>query len=277
MTETNVETWSGKNRHDENFPVGSILVSRKHRPAIHAYYDFARNADDIADSPELAPQDKINRLNVMEEVLLGRREDGSPSATALRASLATTGVTSQHATDLLKAFRQDAIKNRYETIDELYDYCQYSAVPVGRYVLDVHGEAHKLWPSSDSLCMSLQILNHMQDCAKDLHDLDRCYLPTVLMEHFGASIDDLRGTQETPALRRVFATLIDRLNRMNHAAADLPLGCRNARLRLETGVIHSLAVRLTRKLEHNDPIKKRVKLTKGDFLRCTLSSLAFLI
>lgn len=277
MSETNVETWSGKTRHDENFPVGSMLVSRKHRPAIHAYYDFARNADDIADSPELVPQDKINRLNIMEDVLLGRRQDGSPSATALRASLAQTGVTSQHATDLLKAFRQDAIKNRYETIDDLYAYCQYSAVPVGRYVLDVHGESHKIWPASDALCSSLQILNHMQDCAKDLRELNRCYLPKALMDHFGASIEDLRGTKETPALRRVFTTLIDRLNRMNHAAADLPLHCRDTRLRLETGVIHSLAVRLTRKLEKNDPIKKRVKLAKGDFLLSTLASLSFLI
>ena len=136
----NVEVWSGKDRDDENFPVGSLLVSRHLRRHMHAYYDFARNADDIADSGELASEEKIARLDVMEDVLLGRRDGGSPSATRLRRSLAETGVSPVHGTDLLVAFRQDARKNRYETFDELYNYCRYSAVPVGRYVLDLHGQ-----------------------------------------------------------------------------------------------------------------------------------------
>src|SRR3954452_23132990 len=106
-----VEAWSGKDRSDENFPVGSVLISRSLRPHVHAYYAFARNADDIADSPELAPDDKIARLDVMEDVLLGRREEGSPSALRLRGSLAQTKVPAAHATDLLIAFRQDATKH----------------------------------------------------------------------------------------------------------------------------------------------------------------------
>ena len=89
----NVETWSGKDRQDENFPVGSLLVSRKYREPIHCFYAFARNADDIADSPLLLPQDKLVRLGIMEDVLLGRRTTGSPSALALCASLARTGMT----------------------------------------------------------------------------------------------------------------------------------------------------------------------------------------
>ena len=115
----NVETWSGKGRHDENFPVGSHLVARKYREPIHRYYTFARNADDIADSATLSPEEKTCRLDIMEDVLLGHRPDGSPSATALRTSLAQTGVSPVHATNLLIAFRQDAIKTRYATIDEL--------------------------------------------------------------------------------------------------------------------------------------------------------------
>src|SRR6202022_2283066 len=91
---------SGKGRHDENFPVGSILIAPKYRAPMHCYYTFARNADDIADAPELFPQAKLARLDIMEAVLLGRRRDGSASATALRASLANTGVTPRHATDL---------------------------------------------------------------------------------------------------------------------------------------------------------------------------------
>jgi hydroxysqualene synthase len=275
--EDNVESWSGKGPRDENFPVGSVLIARKYRDPMHRYYVFARNADDIADSAVLSPQEKLARLDVMEDVLLGRRADGAPSATALRASLAQTGVTPQHATDLLIAFRQDAVKSRYATIDELYSYCHYSAVPVGRYVLDLHGEQHQCFSPSDALCTSLQILNHIQDCATDLAELDRCYLPQSLLDHFGATVDDLRRPAETPALRRVFITLLDRIDRMNHAASELPEVVRNWRLRLETAVILGLSKRLARRLVHNDPLANRVKLRKTDAVASVMTSVLYLV
>jgi hydroxysqualene synthase len=272
-----VETWSGKDRHDENFPVGSVVIAPRYRAPIHCYYNFARNADDIADSPVLPAEDKVTRLNIMEDVLLGRRDSGSRSALALRASLVETGVNPMHATDLLKAFRQDATKLRYATIDELYDYCQYSAAPVGRYVLDLHGESHRTYASSDALCISLQVLNHLQDCGKDLAQLDRCYLPQALLDHFGASVDDLRLPAETPGLRRVFITLLDRVNRLNHAAEDLPRLVCNRRLRVETRIICGLARRLQRRLTHNDPLAGRVKLTRSDGISAVLASVASLL
>ncbi len=262
----NVEVWSGKDRGDENFPVGSILIDRKLRPHVHAYYAFARNADDIADSPTLRPADKIARLNVMEAVLTGQRDTGSPSAERLRTSLAQTKVPRVHATDLLIAFRADATKSRYATIDELYHYCRYSAVPVGRYLIDLHKESHECYAASDALCVSLQVLNHLQDCAKDLADLDRCYLPQALLDHFGASVEDLRRPKETPGLRRVFVTLLDRIDRLNQAAAELPQITRNRRLRLESAVILRLARRLGRRLAQNDPLATRVKLSSTDGL-----------
>jgi len=272
----NVEAWSGKDRADENFPVGSFLISRELRPHIHAYYAFARNADDIADAPDLSSHEKIDRLNVMEDVLLGRRSEGSPSAARLRESLAATKVNPVHATDLLIAFRQDATKRRYETIDELYNYCRYSAVPVGRFLVDLHRESYDCYSASDALCISLQILNHLQDCQKDLAALDRCYLPDALMQHFGARYDDLRGARETPALRRVFITLLDRIDRLNQAAAELPTIVRNRRFRLDCAVIVGLARRLARRLVHEDPIEGRVKLTKGDGLRSLLGAMRFI-
>lgn len=273
----NVEIWSGKGPGDENFPVGSRLIAAKFRDPIHRYYMFARNADDIADSPALSAPEKLRRLDVMEDVLLARRSTGSPSALALRESLARTGVTPKHATDLLLAFRQDAVKSRYATIDELYSYCYYSAVPVGRYVLDLHGENHDCYSPSDALCTSLQILNHIQDCVKDLKELDRCYLPQALLDHFGATVDDLRRPAETPALRRVFITLLDRIDRMNHAASELPEIVRNGRLRIETGIIHGLSKRLARRLVHNDPISTRVKLHKNDAVIAVLKSMYYLV
>jgi hydroxysqualene synthase len=260
----NVEAWSGKTRSDENFPVGSRLLARRVRQHMHAYYGFARNADDIADSPDLSPAEKVSRLNVMEDVLLGRRQDGSPSAAVLRRSLNETGVSAVHATDLLIAFRQDAEKQRYETFDELYYYCRYSAVPVGRYVIDLHGEGHGCYKASDALCISLQILNHMQDCADDLRTLDRCYIPQTLMRHFGVVTADLLRPAETPALRRAFITMLDRVDRLNLAAEELPDLVRGRRLRAETTFICRLAIRLADRLTKGDPLAGRVALTKMD-------------
>jgi hydroxysqualene synthase len=272
-----VETWSGKDRGDENFPVGSLLIRRDLRAHVHAFYTFARNADDIADSAELSSDDKIARLDTMEDVLLGRRDADSPSAVRLRASLAETGVTPRHATDLLIAFRRDATKRRYADWDELFDYCRYSAMPVGRHVLDLHDEDRATYEPSDALCVSLQVLNHLQDSAKDLAALDRCYLPEDLLAQCGASLDDVRGAVETPELRRVFDTLLDRVAPLNRMAMDLPRLTRSRRLRLETAVIVGLAHRLAGRLRHGDPIARRVKLSKGDAVGSLLAALRYLV
>lgn len=259
-----VEEWSGKDRGDENFPVG-VLLRPALRPHVHAFYAFARNADDIADSAVLSAEDKVARLDVMEDVLLGRREAGSPSATALRASLAQTGMTSRHATDLLVAFRLDATKRRYADWDELLEYCRYSAMPVGRHVLDLHGEdAAATHPPSDALCAALQVLNHLQDCAADLAALDRCYLPQDALAAAGGAVDELRGAAASPALRRVFDLLLGQVEALNVTARGLPRRTRDRRLRLETAVIVGLSRRLARRLRRGDPVATRVKLTRAD-------------
>ncbi len=271
-----IEAWSGKDRADENFPVGSLLIRRDLRPHVHAFYAFARNADDIADSPTLAPDEKITRLDIMEAVLLGRAETGSPSGLRLRASLAETGVTPQHSTDLLIAFRQDATKARYASWAELYDYCRNSAMPVGRHVLDLHGESRDTWEPSDALCASLQVLNHLQDCARDLDALDRCYLPQDLLATHGESVDALRRPTESLALRAVFSDLLDRVDALNRTAIGLPRRTSDRRLRLETGVIVELAHHLARRLRREDPLAARVKLHKSDITASLLRALRFL-
>jgi squalene synthase HpnC len=270
----NVEIWSGKDRGDENFPVGAIVKPslRKH---VHAFYSFARNADDIADGT-LPADDKIARLDVMEAVLLGQSDHGSPSALGLRASLAETGVTAQHARDLLVAFRQDATKHRYANWQELYDYCRFSAIPVGRHVLDLHGEDRASWVPSDALCTVLQVLNHVQDCKKDLLGIDRCYLPDDWMAANGTGIDDVAGLAETPGLRKVFSLLLDECDKLNRAGAHLPRHVRDRRLRVETAIITNLAHRLTTRLRNGDPVARRVKLTKTDAAFSVVAALRYL-
>jgi farnesyl-diphosphate farnesyltransferase len=274
-TMENVELWSGKGSGDENFPVGAI-VRPDLRPHVHAFYMFARNADDIADNETLEADDKIARLNVMEAVLMGQSDIGSPSAIGLRRSLVETGVSSEHARDLLIAFRQDATKHRYGTWQELYDYCRYSAMPVGRHVLDLHREDRASWVPSDALCATLQVLNHVQDCQKDLLGIDRCYLPDDWMREAGTGIDDVLGDAETPGLRRVFTRLLDECDALNAAGESLPRHVRDRRLRVETAIIIRLALRLTARLRRGDPLARRVKLTKTDAVFSIVSALRFL-
>ncbi len=271
-----VEAWSGKDRGDENFPVGSTLVAPRLRPHVHAFYAFARNADDIADSAILPPDEKLARLDAMEDALLGRAAVDSPSAARLRASLRETGVAARHATDLLIAFRRDATQRRYASWDELYDYCRFSAMPVGKHVLDLHGEDADTHAPSDALCASLQVLNHLQDCAKDLDALDRCYLPADMLAQHGADVDHVRARSTSPGLRRVLDTLLDKVDTLNHAARDLPRRVRDRRLRVETAVIVGLAHRLATRLRAGDPLAARVKLTKPDAVRSVAAALRFL-
>jgi hydroxysqualene synthase len=266
-----VEQWSGKDRSDENFPVG-VLIRPALRRHVHAFYAFARNADDIADDPVLAPDDKIARLDVMEAALIDGAP-GSPSATRLRASLAQTGTSAAHASDLLIAFRRDATKRRYASWDELIDYCRYSAMPVGRHVLDLHGERSETWVPSDALCAALQVLNHMQDCAADLAALDRCYLPGDMLAARGASVDDLRRGSETRGLRATFIDMLDRVDVLNETSRGLPRLTRDRRLRLETAVIVGLSHRLARRLRRGDPLAGRVRLHKTDAVASMLASL----
>jgi hydroxysqualene synthase len=272
-----VEAWSGKDRGDENFPVGSVLIAAPLRAHVHAYYAFARNGDDIADSPALAPAEKIARLDLMEAVLTGGREDGSPSALRLRGSFAENGVPDIHARELLIAFRRDATKTRYANWAELLDYCRYSAAPVGRFLLDLHGEAHASWPAADALCASLQILNHLQDCGRDLRDLDRCYIPQDWLKHEGLGTDDMARTETVPALRLVFDKMLDATDALNKLAATLPAQVKNRRMRIESAIIVNLAHRLAAKLRHGDPLATRVKLSKFDVIAATIAALRYAV
>lgn len=271
-----VESWSGKDKGDENFPVASLLIARKLRPHVHAYYDYARNADDIADSITLPANEKLTRLDAMENILTGQEKSGSRSAEKLRESLAQSGVTSLHATELLIAFRQDVNKNRYENWSELLDYCRYSAAPVGRYVLDLHGESHRTWVPSDALCASLQVLNHLQDCAKDLRTLDRCYVPQDWLHAQNLTTDDIARPATTPSLRIVFNQMLEATDRLNKVARDLPKQVQSRRLRMECAIICYLARRLTALLKKGDPLSSRIKLSKFDVLKAAFYSLSYI-
>lgn len=252
---------SGKGAGDENFPVASRLIAARFRAPILAYYRFARSADDAADHPQLSAVEKLRRLDALEDTLLGKC-DAASDAVPLRRALAECGLPPRHALDLLTAFRQDVTKNRYASWDELMDYCRFSAAPVGRFVLDVHGESTSTYAYSDALCTALQLINHIQDCGRDYHALDRVYLPLDMLANEGATVELLGAPAATPELRRALQKIAFRTSALMSDASRLAPVVANRRLGLEIAVIARLAQRLMTLLQTRDPLSQKVHLAK---------------
>lgn len=248
---------SGKGHRDENFPVASRLVRAELRPTILAFYRFARAADDIADHETAGAGQKLEHLGRLEAGLRG--ETGvSTEGEMLRLALRARDLTDRHALDLLEAFRSDVTKRRYADWSELMDYCRFSAAPVGRFVLDLHGESDALWPLNDALCAALQVINHLQDCAKDYRALDRVYVPIDCLAVEGLDVDCLSAPRASPALRRVIAGLARRTGTLLDRSRPFAERIADRRLALEVGVIQALAESLVRRLERRDPLSERV-------------------
>jgi len=258
------EARSGKTERDENFPVASRLVASRFRAPILAFYRFARAADDVADHPGLAADEKIALLDRLGEALTGGPPE--PDAEPLRLALSERGLSARHALDLLDAFRLDARKARYANWAELVDYCRLSAMPVGRFVLDVHKQPRSLWPASDDLCVALQVNNHLQDCAEDYRRLDRVYLPLDILDAHGASVEMLAAPAAAPPLRAAIAELAARCEALAEESAPLVSGIANARLACEIAAVRSLALRIARLLKRRDPLSERVRLSKTGFV-----------
>ena len=256
------EARSGKGHRDENFPVASRLIHPRHRAPILAFYEFVRTADDISDHPTLAPQEKLDLMDRLEATLLGRNDD-DPVGVALRAQLAARQLSPRHAQDLLTAFRMDVTKLRYRDWDDLIGYCTYSAMPVGRFVLDVHGESRAVWPANDALCAALQIINHLQDCAKDYRSLDRVYIPHDAFAEAGATVETLGAARATPALLGCIHKLAQRTGGLLRESRPFSAGIDDMRLALEVAVIQTFAERLVGLLGRRDPLSERVHLGKA--------------
>src|SRR5215469_3981635 len=259
------ELRSGKTHRDENFPVASWIIHRRHRALILAFYNFVRTADDIADHATLDASEKLRYLDLLEAELLGRG-DSQPEAVKLRKALAERGMAPRHALDVLIAFRMDVTKLRYENWDEVIHYCRYSAMPVGRFMLDVHGESTSTWTASDALCAGLQINNHLQDCAKDYKNLNRVYLPRDALAASGATVEMLGEAKSPPALLQCLQALALRTQSLLGESRMLSAEVKDMRLGIEVSVIQAFADRIVRMLKVRDPLSERVHLSPTELL-----------
>lgn len=193
--------------HYENFPVASLLLPKEKRKYVYAIYAFARAADDFADeegieggSPKrLALLDEWNEK--LKDCYNGKAYD--PIFIALGKTVEDCRIPIKPLEDLLSAFRQDVVKSRYSTFDEVLDYCKRSADPVGRLVLMIFGcHDEEFFKYSDKICTALQLTNFWQDVEVDLRK-DRIYLPEEDINKFGYSYRQLEMKQDNGNFRKL--------------------------------------------------------------------------
>jgi phytoene/squalene synthetase len=161
----------------------------------------------------------------------------------------------------------DVTKHRYRDWDELMHYCRYSAMPVGRFVLELHGESRSTWDASDPLCSALQVINHLQDCKKDYEALDRVYVPLDALERYGLGVEALGAPRATPQLQACLQSVARKTQSLLPQAAQLPHRVKDLRLGIETAVIAAVARKLTEWLLERDPLSERVHLSRAEALR----------
>jgi len=257
---------ASKTASEENFPVASLLLHKSRRATVMAYYHFARHADDIADSAALTGEEKIAALDALEAALRSDHEAPELSlATAYRQAVAGDPDLIETAAELLNAFRRDAMRNYCADWADLMSYCRSSAAPVGRFLLTLHGESAEGFPANDALCAALQVLNHLQDCGKDLRELDRVYVPVDLLNAAGLTREVLRQPATPAALRTVLDQMLDLTDGLIAEARPLVGKIRDVRLRLQTSITVRVAEVLAKRLRTGDPLATKVKLSPLDY------------
>ncbi len=265
--------------HYENFPVASVLVPKSMRPHVAAVYAFARTADDFADEGAHAAQDRIRLLDAwLARVRLageGRMPDrpaeaGEPGNTeqiflALGDTIRRKRLPVPLFEDLLSAFRQDVETTRYESWDDLFDYCRRSANPVGRLVLriaDVDDE--RLDRMSDAICTALQLTNFWQDLKVDF-DRGRIYMPQAEMRAHGAEPEALALGEVSPGWRRALGEAVRRTRTLFSAGRPL-CDAVSGRLRYELRGTWLGGTRILDRLEQagGDVVRHRPSLGAAD-------------
>lgn len=204
------------NAHYENFPVASILLPRHLRRSIAAIYAFARTADDLADEGDMCRETRLELMTKYETNLYDIQYGKPPTEPifiALKHTIESFNLPIQLFYDLLTAFRQDILKDRYQNFSEVRDYCHYSANPIGRLLLHLTGQASREnLILSDHICTGLQLINFMQDITIDLNHKNRCYIPLDELESYGVKLSDVGQNKSSENYKQLLATQLERIS-----------------------------------------------------------------
>ena len=262
-------------QHYENFPVASRLLPAPMRPHVAAVYAFARIADDFADEGARSDAARLSLLDDwgrrLEVAVCGRTvDDGSDSAAifiALGDTIRTCRLDADLLRDLLGAFRQDVTVKRYDTWDDVLDYCRRSANPVGRLVLQIAGYRDAaLEPASDALCTALQLTNFWQDLERDWAK-GRLYVSNDVLRRAGADERDLERKRLTPEWSRALADVAARTRALFAAGRPVADGVAG-RLRWELRATWLAGARVLDRLEAGgfDVFQTRPAIDSADAL-----------
>ncbi|MGH8808121.1 MAG: squalene synthase HpnC [Noviherbaspirillum sp.] len=257
--------------HYENFPVASVLLPARLRPAVEAIYAFARSADDLADEGDASPAARLAALGGYEQALDRIEKDGSPDSALfqrLAKAINDYRLPLQPLRDLLSAFKQDVTTTRYASFDSLLDYCRRSANPVGALMLHLYGAADEdNLRDSDAICSALQLINFWQDVAIDWKKL-RIYLPLQDMTRFGVTEVHLTEARTDDAWRRLMRFEIERARTLMLSGAPLALRL-PGRIGWELRLVVQGGLRILEKIEaaDYDVFQRRPQLRAGDWLR----------
>ena len=257
--------------HYENFPVASILLPRRLRPAVEAIYAFARSADDIADEGDATPEQRLAGLDAYEEAL-GRIERGEGSLEPMFARLAAAiehhQLPMRPFYDLLSAFKQDVQVTRYPDYATLLDYCARSANPVGLLMLHLYGAAdEENIRDSDAICSALQIINFLQDVAIDEHK-ERIYLPMEDLARYALSPAHLARPDNRAKWRAMMKFQVERARVLMLQGAPLAYRLKG-RIGLELRMVVQGGLRILEAIEEvdYDVFLRRPKLKKRDWYK----------
>jgi phytoene/squalene synthetase len=273
--------------HYENFPVASWLLPARFRPPIEAIYAFARGADDVADEGEFSDAERLASLDEYLRALDTIEAGATPQARfhPIAHAIAEYRLPIPLLRDLIGAFKQDVVKKRYATFDELMDYSRRSANPVGRLLLHLfqnrgqttisgetesvtgNGGLSPIFAQSDAICSSLQIINFWQDVGVDWRK-GRVYIPQEDLARFGVREDAIARGEASGPWRQLMAFECARARRMLHRGA--PLG--NAlpgRLGLEIRATVQGGAAILDKINAagGDVFRHRPVLTKFDWIK----------
>jgi hydroxysqualene synthase len=254
--------------HYENFPVGSLLFPKEKRKYIYCIYSFARTADDIADSDKFSEIEKINGLNELDRKLDSIEKGdyvGDEIFIALKDTMNSLDIPVQEFKDLLTAFKQDAIKQRYKKFKELLEYSKYSANPIGHLVLYVSGlKDEKLFNLSDNICTALQLANFWQDVSLDVK-IGRVYIPFEEMQKNNYNYESLFEEIENNNFITLMKSLVDETRIIFRNGKELENHL-SGRLKYEFRTIYRGGMSILNKIENINyrVLTKRVKINTFD-------------
>ena len=269
---------SGKSYSDENFPVASFLMTKKIRKIVRIFYFFARMADDVADHKTLTKHQKIKILKSFDNAILKNKQSHNKVIQDMILEFKDLPSGKKYSRNLLKAFLMDASNKKYIKWSDLVYYCKYSANPVGRFVIDAVKEKNnveKIYEASDNLCTALQIINHMQDCKKDLEELNRVYIPESLFKKYSINKSILKKSRSMGNFEKLKVEIIENVLISLKTTKNGLSFIQSWRLRKETLIILNIAKRLCNLLKKRDPLKENIKLSRIELIFCFFKGIMY--